>query len=124
MATKRRYKRRTYRKKKRTQKRRVRRGGMGIMSLLGSKYSNTPKDPRIPNQKINSGIEPKQTLNPNKKPTYIANEDPTKVLNTSKCDILKSEVENCNINRNNNYYNDNNCITKDNEYYNCMMQAK
>ena len=47
MATKRRYKRRTYRKKKRTQKRRVRRGGANFLDSVKSAIGIKRPEPSI-----------------------------------------------------------------------------
>jgi len=73
MATKRRYKRRTYRKKKRTQKRRVRRGG--FQNIFGSK---TP-----PVQSSNTAATVKQ------------NDYFEKIKNSKQCVNLKKDVDYC-----------------------------
>ena len=108
MATKRRYKRRTYRKKKRTQKRRVRRGG-NLLGTLGLKA----RDPRIP---TNSEITPKVTLNQNNnKPTYNANE--SNIINIDKCADEKEKVVACNKDTT-----AQSCKEVDDKFFECKMK--
>ena len=107
MATKRRYKRRTYRKKKRTQKRRVRGGG-----LLGTPGLTT-SDPRISS---NKEIIPKETFNSNiTKSKYNANQ--SNIINADNCADEKEKVDACNKDKT-----AQSCKEVDDKYFECKMK--
>ena len=108
MATKRHYKRRTYRKKKRTQKRRVRRGGEWL-------FDNKPKQ-ILDEHKLNIE-EMKAAKRENAQlPKYVRNNNI--VENTNNCEEKEKNM-NVKCLKTSENYNENECKTAENEFMNC-----